>query len=181
MPVTNCTSFLFIQKKTAINSVNPGKWHATLPRIFFISLPSLSVLLEAFFIPGILAGTDLHCVFWDTGNEGFERQLPNRAILGNIDGENDPGIHCDSHLQIAANKPREITMGQVPHRAYKEQEGSGCTTDTAARRPAASSCGDKVGLYSSLESHLRSSAHCSNCYFHCCQLIVRPQTRQLTS
>lgn len=112
---------------------------------FLYQLPSLSVLLEAFFILGILAGTDLHCVFWDTGKEGFERQLPNRAILENIDRENGPGIHCDSHLQIAANKPCAITTGQVPHRAYREQEVSGCTTDTAARSPAASIYGTELG------------------------------------
>lgn len=145
MPATNCTSFLFVQKRTAISSVTqasgmPLFWEY----FFFYQFPSLSVLLEAFFIPGILAGTDLHCVFWDTGKEGFERQLLNRAILGNIDRENAPGIHCDSHLRIAPNKPCEITMGQVPHRAYREQEGSGCTTDTTARSPAASSCGDRA-------------------------------------
>lgn len=40
----------------------------------------------------------------DTGKEGFERQLLNGAILGNIDGEMALGVYCgrlppNSHKQ----------------------------------------------------------------------------------
>lgn len=72
MPMTDSISFLFVQQVTAINSVKARQVACrSSDNIFLYHLPSLSASLEASFMPGILAVTDLHSALSSTANGLF--------------------------------------------------------------------------------------------------------------